>query len=216
MGPFSARPAGAATIQIVGLSRELVPDVTSIHLDAFPDYMSSLLGPRYVNALMEWFRFGDRRVALVAIDAHRTPVGYVIGAPSGYSRSLTRDLLWVAGRSLLLRPWAALRGEFRDTALDRLRFMLLGSSSHSVSPALPPPTMALVGIAVSREARGRDVGRLLLQSFEAAALKLGMKSLLLSVYSDNVPARRLYERYRWKLHSSHGRSLLYSKIPEAQ
>ena len=59
-------------------------------------------------------------------------------------------------------------------------------------------SLAWIGIAVARSAFGKGVGFALMKSFESRARALQMASLRLSVYPDNSPARRLYERCGWR------------------
>lgn len=53
----------------------------------------------------------------------------------------------------------------------------------------------LISMWVSPSARGRGLGRLLLDACVEYCLRTGRPRLLLGVVDDNLPARRLYERY---------------------
>src|SRR4051812_39290224 len=50
-----------------------------------------------------------------------------------------------------------------------------------------------LGIYVARPARGRGVGRVMMERLHAAARERGAIAVRLKVYEDNVAARRLYE-----------------------
>ncbi|WP_424944097.1 GNAT family N-acetyltransferase [Aliiroseovarius crassostreae] len=55
----------------------------------------------------------------------------------------------------------------------------------------------LLTIAVLPGARGRGLGRSLLQRFEQASAARGAELLFLEVAADNLPARALYQRAEW-------------------
>jgi ribosomal protein S18 acetylase RimI-like enzyme len=184
-----------STVNVLPMSDALVPRVCALHREAFRGLMSARLGRNYLDAFMSWFLHSETAIALVAVDENGALLGYVIGAPSGYGAAMNRDLVWVAARCMIVRPWLFLDSQVRATIKARLQFML----GHPAATAndLPTPTMSLVGIAVSPEAAGKGVGSLLVKTFESRARVLNMASLHLSVYPDNTVARRLYERCGW-------------------
>lgn len=191
-------------VAIVPLTAEMVTEVVKLHFDAFAGYMNTRIGTGYVKAFMNWFRQAERSIALAATDTKGKVLGYVIGAPSGYSRSMNRDLFWVAAAGIIMRPWLLFSDQFRQTIMARLRLILGYSPAQQIEPELPEPVTYLVGIGVSPSARGKNIGRSLVEAFEARARELGMRSLQLSVYTDNTVARRLYESCGWQPASSLG------------
>ena len=89
------------------------------------------MGDTYVRAFIDWFRQAEHGgIALVAIDSHGDVVGYVIGAPLGYPRALSRHLGWVAVGAVIARPWIFFRQQFRHGILDRVK-----TSSRPLAPA---------------------------------------------------------------------------------
>jgi ribosomal protein S18 acetylase RimI-like enzyme len=188
----------AQSVTIVPMTLEAAPKAASIHFEAFKGSMNTRIGISYVKAFMNWFCKADGATALVATDGSNNVLGYVVGAPLGYSRSLNRDLVWVATRGIIVRPWLFLSGHFRGAVVARLKLIVCRSPKRRHEPKCPGPTMALVGIGVSPSARGAGVGLRLLQEFEARARELQMRSMQLSVYPDNIAARRLYERCGWQ------------------
>jgi ribosomal protein S18 acetylase RimI-like enzyme len=182
-------------VRVLPMTAEMVPPVCELHCAAFRGLMSARLGRKYLHAFMSWFVHSETAIAFIATDAKGTLLGYVIGAPTGYGAAMNRDLLGVAARSMLARPWLFLDSQVRATIKARLRVML--ERPATVSNDLPAPSMSLVGIAVSPKQAGRGVGSLLVEAFERRARVLNMASLHLSVYPDNTTARRLYERCGW-------------------
>jgi ribosomal protein S18 acetylase RimI-like enzyme len=175
------------------------------------------MGDAYARVFVDWFRQPEHGgIALVAIDRHSDVVGYVIGAPLGYPRALSRDLVWISARAVVMRPWLFFRSEFRNGVLDRVRLLLGRSLPHRAEPGLPAPTMSLVAIGVAPAARGKKIGLRLVQAFETKARELQMRSLRLSMRSDNFVARRLYERCGWRPFSDCGEMTYYFRILDGQ
>jgi ribosomal protein S18 acetylase RimI-like enzyme len=183
-------------VRVLPMTEEIVPSVCRLHRVAFRGLMSARLGASYLCGFVSWFLRAQRAIALVATDDDGKLLGYVIGAPVGYGASMNRDLMWVAARSMIVRPWLFLNSQVRATVRARLRVMLGRTTSDTHD--LPTPTMSLVGIAVSPEAAGNRVGSMLVEAFENRACALKMASMQLSVYPGNMPARRLYERRGWQ------------------
>ncbi len=185
-------------VSIKSITAEMIPDLVKLHREAFKGYINTRLGSGYIKAFISWFREAKQAIALAAIDSNGRPIGYVVGAPLGYSRAMNRHLFWVVSAAIVLRPWIFLNAQFRRNMIARVRTTVGSSSIRDVRPDLPEPTMSLVSIAVSPSAQGKKVGQCLLKAFEANARMLQMRSLRLSVYPDNTIARRLYERWGWQ------------------
>lgn len=203
-----------ADISITKIPLEMIESVAQLHMIAFNGYTNTLIGMPYVRAFIRWFCEADEAIALCAIDSTNTPVGYVIGAPLGYTTSLNRKILWPALTGILLRPWLAFDHRFRWIVANRLRSLMNGGKHQPIKvPILPSPTISLVGIGVHSEARGHGVGQKLLAAFESFAIEAGFKSMRLSVYSDESVARKLYSKAGWKsLDDVNGPLIYYYKI----
>jgi ribosomal protein S18 acetylase RimI-like enzyme len=192
----------APAFMIVPMSLEMTGEAARVHLQAFEGYMNTRIGISYLRAFMDWFCKADCAIALVAMNRSENVLGYVVGAPLGYSRPMNRDLFWAATQGIIVRPWLFFSDHFRETIVARLKLLLDRSPKESHESDCPGPTMSLVGIGVSPNARGAGIGIRLLQEFEAKARELQMRSVRLSVYPDNFAARRLYERCGWQPLSS--------------
>lgn len=170
-------PATDDTV-IVPMTAAMVGKAARLHRDTLDSSRTAIMGAAYVRAFIDWFHQAEHeRIALVAIDSHSDVVGYVIGAPLGYSRALSRHLVWVAVGAVIVRPWLFFRHQFRNGVLDRLWLLLGRSIPKSVEPDLPAPTMSLVAIGVSPHGRRKKIGLRLVQAFEARARELQMRSL---------------------------------------
>jgi ribosomal protein S18 acetylase RimI-like enzyme len=201
--------------KVVPLSAAQLDETTRIHAQAFAGYMNTRLGPGYVHAFLGWFARHENAIALVSCDDTGRPLGYVVGAPLGYTSSMTRELLFAALRGALLRPWLALDARIRRTALDRLLGLVGRGTPPAPSPTLPEPVLSLVGIGVGEAARGQGHGQALLAEFEREARRRQARALRLSVYPDNASARRAYERAGWQPFGGErwpGYAMYYSKV----
>lgn len=187
---------GDWAVTILPMTEDALAAVCELHVSAVAGVLSARFGTRYVRAFMSWFLRTDTAIALVATTEQGAVVGYVIGAPIGYTATLNRELAWVAATCLIGRPWLLFDSRIRATLKARLGFMVGRSAGDTTG--LPSPAMSLVGIAVSPSAGNKGVGFALMKGFERRARALKMASLRLSVYPNNAAARRLYERCGWE------------------
>src|SRR5712691_10662148 len=105
------------------MTEDMLTPVCDLHLSAFAGRMTARLGPAYLRAFMSWFLRAPNAIALVAADEQGAILGYVIGAPVGYTTMMNRQLVWVAARSLIARPWLLFNWQVRATLKARLGFM---------------------------------------------------------------------------------------------
>lgn len=90
---FPTMTAPADDTIIVPMTAEMVPKAARLHINALAGSRTASMGETYVRAFIDWFRRVEHGgIALVAIDSHSDVVGYVIGAPLGYTRPLSRHL----------------------------------------------------------------------------------------------------------------------------
>lgn len=214
-GPAHDRSRTAEVTIVPITDGGMLHDVAGLHLEAFEGYLNTLLGRGYVQALLRWFIKNQRAITLAAIDGNQKIVGYALGAPVGYTRSLNRELFWVVATRTIMRPWLFLNPRFWAVLTTRLRSMV-GLPTPARQPfELPDPSMSLVAIGVASSQRRSSVGQCLMRAFEAKAHKLHMRSLVLSVYKDRTAARRFYEKCGWQPYyaqTNEGDVIRYVKI----
>jgi len=191
------------TARIVDLTPELLDDAAGVHLEAFRGYMNARLGRGYAKAFLRWFSRAPHGVALAALENGKL-AGYVVGAPAGYDRGMSRALIWVVARAFALRPWLLFERRF----LQRIALRARPAPPRAADAA---KIMSLVGIGVAEAGRGSGIGRLLMEEFERRARALGMTAMRLSVYTDNDRARRLYERAGWIVERTEPNALYYRR-----
>jgi ribosomal protein S18 acetylase RimI-like enzyme len=176
-------------------------DVTTLvplHREAFKGTIGDALGARYARAFLAWFITAPRGIALVAEEAGAI-IGYVLGAPDGYGPQLTRDLLpAIAWGALANAPRVAKHPSFRRQVRARIAHLLLRREpTHDVARATPSGSMCLVAIGTASLARGRGVGRALVQAFAARTREFSGPTtavVILDVFRHNAAARALYAR----------------------
>jgi len=68
--------------------------------------------------------------------------------------------------------------------------------------------LSVNGVAVSKAARGRGVGSILLTAVTDEATRRGARKITLHVHGTNTVARRLYERHGYVVEGTHPREFL--------
>ncbi|ADB35191.1 GCN5-related N-acetyltransferase [Kribbella flavida DSM 17836] len=68
--------------------------------------------------------------------------------------------------------------------------------------------LAVNGLAVAVDARGRGIGSVLLDAVTAEAQRRGARKIALHVHGVNTVARRLYERHGYVVEGTHPREFL--------
>ncbi len=147
-----------------------------------PTSLLTRLGPRIVDRF--YARLGQiPELVAVAAVADGAPQGAVVGTPRpDEAFDAVAQPLWRFGAHVLRhRPRMV-----AQLAWSKLR------PAHAV--ARPPGSVELLYIFTDRAARGRGIGRGLVEQFVEAARRHGASAVTLSVEVDNAPAIALYER----------------------
>lgn len=116
----------------------------------------------------------------------------------GYSLATARSVI-VQRRAIARSPtlWiAAAKGALRQPGAIA---PIIRRAAHVIRPARsdsvrPEPSLRLLDIVVASEARGRGLGRALLEETLDAAAAMGYREIGLSVLADNAAGIGLYER----------------------
>ena len=209
-------------MKVCYMTKYMVTEVSSVHLQAFKGAMNTRLGKTCVRKFLDWFVQSEGGIALVAIlktGGNEQIVGYVVGAPEGYGKAMNRDLFWVAGRNIIIRPWLLLSNQFRTTIKARLIAFFKRPHDQVSQINLTAPVMSLVGLAVMPNQQGQNIGKELLLAFEKQARDLRMRSLRMSVYPENSAARHAYEKCAWvpcESPVSPGKAMTYYKTLKYQ
>lgn len=181
-----------------------------LHVEAFPGFFLSQLGPRFLREFYRGFLGDPDAIAVVATTASGGVVGAVVGsfAPQGFfSRLLKRRFAGFAVASMLVvlrHPSAAPR------LLKAIAYR--GRVPVRVSGAL------LSSICVDPTAHAQGIGSQLISRFETEARSRGMLAYLLTDRDDNQAANAFYLRNGWTLAASYetpeGRSMNCYVLPD--
>ncbi len=184
-------------------TRADLPELARLHAEAFAGEIGPIVGRRYLEAFLGSFLSMPGGVSLVASDGG-TLQGYVFGAPDGYGPALTRSLMpQIAYGVLRHLPGVVMHPSFRRQVRSRVANLVLRREPRSpIFEATPPDCFCLVGIGTAEQARGRGVGKALVEAFCARS---GGRPVILDVFKDNAPARAVYERSGFRTFVDDGR-----------
>ena len=164
-------------VVIVPMIENHVDEAVKIHLDSFPNFFSSFLGPKYISiAYSEMLKVPDH-IALVAKGTDQRIVGFVIGMTdqtSFYAHMARKHWLKIALASIpavLSRPQTLIR-LFRS-------FLYPRKSREASAKAL------LLSMAVSPSASGFGIGQQLVQVFLSQMKENNVPAVCLTTDADN-------------------------------
>lgn len=183
-------------VTIRPMSANDISDVVRTHLDSFPGFFLTFLGPGFLRVLYsELLRTSDH-VALVAEDEKGRLLGFVVGVADQqkfYSR-LARRRWWAFA---LASAGAVLRNPRIVPRLIRA----LGNPSRSGGAAT---RALLMSLAVSPRASGRGIGSRITTLFLAEMKRRGVRAVGLTTDAfDNEKANRFYLGLGFTLTQSH-------------
>lgn len=172
-----------------------IEDVVRIHLQGFPSFFLSFLGPRFLREFYSSFLADPVGMGFVASDSAEQVVGVVVGSvdPRGYFTRLLRRRWWAF---CLACAGAVAR---RPSCVPRL-FRAVRYRGEAPSG---PVRALLSSIVVSPAAQGRGVGKLLLRSWVEEARRRGASGCYLTTDADgNEVVNSFYQKTGWVLESS--------------
>ncbi len=165
------------------MSKDDVPVVVRIHIESFPGFFLSFLGPGFLRLFYAETLRDEAGIGIVATDEAGHPVAFVAGVTgqTGFFRRLLRGAKW---RFALAACGALVR---RPTIAGRLLRALRRPKDAATSSA----EACLMSVAVSPAAQGRGLGRDLVTAFGAEVRRRGSRSYCLTtdaVKNDTVNA----------------------------
>jgi GNAT superfamily N-acetyltransferase len=170
--------------------------VVKLHLQAFPDFFLSFLGPRFLREFYGSFLKEPVGMAFVARDERDGVLGVIVGPldPRGFFGRLLRRRWWAFG---LASVAALLR---RPSSAPRLARALL---YRGEAPSGPVRAL-LSSLAVSPAAQGRGIGRALVQRWLDEAQSRGARGCFLTTDAENNDTvNRFYLSLGWKLEAAY-------------
>ena len=184
-----------------------LPEVTRVHLAAFPESVLTRLGPGAVQRYYLWqFKGPHRCVKLGACEGDRLQGFAFAGKFNGALSGFLRENKWFMVGAVLVRPWLWLNPWFRTRLTMGTRSLLrtfTGKRSQASdrvksNQAKSPPSFGILSIAVSPDAKRMGIGSLLMQRCEQSARQCGAQMMHLTVAVDNLEAIKFYEKLGWQ------------------
>jgi len=201
-----------------------LPRLAKCHRAAFPKTLSSAMGQRYVEKMLEWYLV-DKRAFIFMVEEDNQIIGYCGGlkfdgtARAGSASSMIQHSYNLAVKTFLKRPWLFLHPEFLA------KYRLAGRNVHSrikkligiedarvpTISELPEPHTGLIVIGVHPKVQGQGYGSMLLREFEKITINLGFRKMMLTVRTDNKLAIKSYLRNGWLTTRVEGNSTTMEK-----
>jgi|WetSurMetagenome_2_1015567.scaffolds.fasta_scaffold01171_6 ribosomal protein S18 acetylase RimI-like enzyme len=175
----------SATLSIKRMAPADVPAVVQVHLDSFPGFFLTFLGPAFLRELYVATLADSSGISFVAEDGEGI-CGFVAGTaqPAGFYRRLLRRRWW---RFALAAVLPVLK---RPSIITRL----LGAFSMPEQATQQEGRGTLMSIAVLPEAQGNGIGQALVWAFLGAADQRGLRQVDLTTdRDDNETANRFYQ-----------------------
>jgi len=174
----------APRVRIRPMASSDVVEVVSVHLEAFPGFFLSFLGPRFLK-LFYGEAMAIQEIAIVADEGGRC-VGFAAGsaAPGAFYRRLIRRRLIAFGMAalpaILRRPSVAVR---------------VARALRRPSDAQKPEgTATLMSLGVHPELQGTGIGKELVRAFmEEASARRARRIDLTTDKLSNEPTNRFYK-----------------------
>jgi colanic acid biosynthesis glycosyl transferase WcaI len=184
-----------SNISIRPLSADDAKECTQVHLEAFPGFFLTILGPCFLTQLYASIPEDKSGIGFVAIDQDRV-IGFATGTsePEGfYARLIKKKVLkfaWVSIGPVIKKP--------------RIFPRLLRAFSLRKQELPTPFCGTLMSIAVLPETQGRGVGQMLVAAFLEDAKRRHLRYVNLTTDRDNNEStNQFYQRLGFQLHRSY-------------
>lgn len=184
-------------LKIIEMNDADLDTLTNVHMIAFKGYSNTRIGRNYVKSFLKWFVDYPEGIAIAAV-YNGIEAGYVVGAPIGYQSKMNKDLMSTAIMGFVTHPWVVLNTKILKIVASRVSTLIRRKKDlKTFTKNDLGKTISLVGIAVSPEFGGLNIGSALMDEFESRALGNGFEIMRLSVYDDNNKALALYKKSGW-------------------
>lgn len=185
------------SLEIIPLEKQHLSQVVTVHMQAFPSFFLTFLGPRFLKQFYNSFTEDPMGVGFVAIDGTtKDVVGVVVGplTPAGYFKRLLKRK-WCA--FCLASISAVLR---RPTTIKRLFRAVF---YRGQAPDGPERSL-LSSIAVDPNAQGRGVGKQLVHAWVDEVRRQGSKGVFLTTDAvDNDATNQFYQALGWTIEANY-------------
>lgn len=202
-----------------------LPRLAHCHRAAFPNTLSTAMGQKYVEKMLEWYLVDNRAFIFLLVEDDQC-VGYCGGMKNegtgrmGSASSMIQHSYNHAVKIFTRRPWLFLHSEFFPKYKLALRnvWKRIRNSLGYVEKVIPKenlqrlePHTGLIVIGVQQKFQGKGYGSMLLQEFERISKSRGFNKMMLTVKSDNEQAIKSYLRNGWVVSRVEGKSTSMEK-----
>lgn len=184
-------------IKVDYLKRDDIEQVVKVHIDAFPSFFLTFLGPKFLNEFYNSFLDDDQGVGFTAIDNQNNQVlGAIVGPlnPQGYFKRLLKRKWFsfcLASISAVIKKPSVIKRLFRAV-------FYRGEAPQGVLRSL------ISSIAVSPNAQGKGVGKALVVKWLDEVKSKGSKGAFLTTDAENNDSVNIfYQKLGFKLESSY-------------
>jgi GNAT superfamily N-acetyltransferase len=185
------------SVNIVPIKTEHIQQVVDVHMQAFPDFFLTFLGPRFLREFYASFSYEPTGIGFVAEDNEGGGiVGVVVGplVPQGYFKRLLIKRWWafcLASIGAVLKRPAVVKRLFRALFY------------RGESPPGPQRSL-LSSIAVSPKVQGRGIGQALVERWVEEVKRRGHIGCYLTTdANDNDKINNFYQKLGWKIESTY-------------
>jgi len=182
---------------ITEISAEHIEQTVEIHIQAFPGFFLTFLGPRFLKAFYGSFTEDRAGIGFVAKDCKtKEVIGVVVGPliPAGYFKRLLKRRWWsfcLASINSVLR---------RPATVKRLFHALF----YRGEPPRGAQRSLLSSVAVSPRVQGRGIGRALVERWVEEVKRRGYAGCYLTTdANDNDKINNFYRKLGWKIESTY-------------
>ncbi len=187
-------PPESNCIDVRRMLPEDIDSVVRVHLESFPGFLLSLLGPSFLRLFYQAILNDANGIAVVAERGHAI-IGFVCGssAPQGFYRRLLKRQCWKFG-------WAAMHALVGRPSMVR---HFIGAVRARVFPPDGTQGAELMSLATSCDARGQGIGGDLVIRFLSEACRSGASRVTLTTdRRDNQQVNSFYRQLGFTLTNS--------------
>lgn len=185
------------TYEIIKIKDQHIDKIVAIHMEAFPAFFLTFLGPRFLREFYRSFIYDSTGIGFVAQDSASGEVlGAVVGpfVPAGYFKRLLKKR-WYA---FCLASTAAILK--KPTIIKRL----LRAVFYRGDAPIGPQRALLSSIAVSPRTQGHGVGAALVQRWVEEVRQRGGKGCFLTTDAqNNEKVNKFYQKLGWRIESTY-------------
>ena len=184
------------SLKIVEIKLEHIDDIVKVHINAFPDFFLTFLGPKFLREFYKSFIVDDAGMGFVALEDGEV-LGAVVGPlmPDGYFKRLLKRRWWafcLASVSAIIKKPTVVKKLFRAVFY------------RGEAPDQGPKRSLLSSIAVAPVAQGRGVGQKLVQAWLNEARSRGSLGCFLTTdVAENDAVNNFYRKLGWKVESTY-------------